>query len=68
MFLFFINFNYVSIFSVAPMTPDPDNITIIRTARDIYLKFNKSLEALRCAMDLNDLDSIRSIFLGCDDL
>lgn len=49
------------------MTPDPDNILLIRTAKDIYLKFGKDLEALRSAMMLNDVDMIRSIFLACKD-
>ncbi|GMT25054.1 hypothetical protein PFISCL1PPCAC_16351, partial [Pristionchus fissidentatus] len=48
--------------SCAPLTPDPDNIILIRTAKDLHLKFNKYLEAVRCAIMLNDTDEIKRIF------
>ncbi|KAI6233006.1 26S proteasome non-ATPase regulatory subunit 2 [Aphelenchoides fujianensis] len=54
--------------SCAPLTPDPDNQILIRTAKDLYLKFDKQFDALRCAVILNDLDLIRQIFFGCKDL
>lgn len=53
--------------SCVPLTPDPDNQTLIRTGKDIYLKFGKEFEALRCAIMLNDVELIRSVFLGCKD-
>lgn len=31
------------------------------------MKFGKEFEALRCAIMLNDVELIRSIFLGCKD-
>jgi len=54
--------------SCAPLTPDPDNQILIGVARDLYLKFDKPFEALRCAIMLNDLKMIRSIFYECKDL
>lgn len=55
------------LFSCVPLTPDPDNHILMRTAKDLYLKYGKQLEALRCAIMLNDLDVIQEIFLGCSD-
>lgn len=54
--------------SCSPLTPDPDNQILIRTAKDIYLKFSKRFEALRCAVMLNDLGMIRDIFLSTEDV
>ncbi|KAI6202974.1 26S proteasome non-ATPase regulatory subunit 2 [Aphelenchoides besseyi] len=54
--------------SCAPLTPDPDNQILIRTAKDLYLKFDKQFDALRCAVILNDIDLIRDIFGNCKDL
>uniref|UniRef100_A0A7E4VA39 26S proteasome non-ATPase regulatory subunit 2 n=1 Tax=Panagrellus redivivus TaxID=6233 RepID=A0A7E4VA39_PANRE len=53
--------------SSAPLTPDPDNMIIIRTAKDIYLKFERRLEAMRCAIMLNSPEVIKSIFSECKD-
>uniref|UniRef100_A0A914X4C9 26S proteasome non-ATPase regulatory subunit 2 n=1 Tax=Plectus sambesii TaxID=2011161 RepID=A0A914X4C9_9BILA len=53
--------------SCVPLTPDPENQTLMRTAKDLYMKYGKQLEALRCAIMLNDLDIIQEIFLGCPD-
>ncbi|VDN57153.1 unnamed protein product [Dracunculus medinensis] len=53
--------------SCSPLTPDPDNHCLIRTALDIYSKFNKHFEALRCAIMLNDVDAMRSVFLATKD-
>ncbi|VDK53947.1 unnamed protein product [Anisakis simplex] len=36
--------------SCSPLSPDPDNRTLIKTALDIYMKFGKNLEALRCGI------------------
>ncbi|KAI6207633.1 RPN1-RPN2-N domain-containing protein [Aphelenchoides besseyi] len=52
----------------APLTPDPDNQILIRTAKDLYLKFDKQFDALRCAVILNDVNLIREIFGNCKDL
>uniref|UniRef100_A0A0N5A938 26S proteasome non-ATPase regulatory subunit 2 n=1 Tax=Syphacia muris TaxID=451379 RepID=A0A0N5A938_9BILA len=54
--------------SCSPLTPDPDNQILITTAKDIYLKFNRRFEALRCAVMLNDVAMIREIFISTKDL
>ncbi|ETN78502.1 Proteasome/cyclosome repeat protein [Necator americanus] len=54
--------------SCAPLTPDPDNIILIRTAKDIYLKYKRYLEAVRCAIMLNDPAEIKNIFSKTNDL
>lgn len=59
--------NSKKICSCAPLTPNPDNHTLIRCAKDLYLKFGKGFEALRCAIMLNDIELIRSIMLNCKD-
>ncbi|VDM54686.1 unnamed protein product [Angiostrongylus costaricensis] len=48
--------------SCAPLTPDPDNIILIRTAKDIYLKYQRYLEAVRCTIMLNEPSEIKKIF------
>ena len=53
--------------SCAPLTPDPDNIILIRTAKDLHLKFGKHLEAVRCAIMLNDPAEIKRIVKSSND-
>uniref|UniRef100_A0AC34GUR2 26S proteasome non-ATPase regulatory subunit 2 n=1 Tax=Panagrolaimus sp. ES5 TaxID=591445 RepID=A0AC34GUR2_9BILA len=54
--------------SSAPLSPDPDNTNMIKTAMQIYSKFGKELEALRCAVMLNDPALINKLFNSKDDL
>uniref|UniRef100_A0A0M3HQ45 26S proteasome non-ATPase regulatory subunit 2 n=1 Tax=Ascaris lumbricoides TaxID=6252 RepID=A0A0M3HQ45_ASCLU len=54
--------------SCSPLTPDPDNQILIKTAKDIYVKFSKQFEALRCAIMLNDVSMIRDIFVATEDM
>ncbi|TKR81649.1 hypothetical protein L596_015488 [Steinernema carpocapsae] len=54
--------------SCAPLTPEPDNQVLMRTAKELYLKFGKTFEALRCATMLNDVSLCKEIFLGCNDV
>ncbi|VDM46040.1 unnamed protein product [Toxocara canis] len=54
--------------SCSPLTPDPDNRVLIKTAKDIYLKFARRFEALRCAVMLNDVAMIREIFTATEDV
>lgn len=63
---FYFNEN-IKFFSCVPLTATPENSTLITTAKDIYLKFDKSFDALRCAIMLNSMDLIRRIFLDCSD-
>lgn len=53
--------------SCAPLTPDPDNIILIRTALQLYLKFNRYLEAVRCAIMVNDIPQVHQIFAKASD-
>ncbi|CAI2352032.1 unnamed protein product [Caenorhabditis sp. 36 PRJEB53466] len=53
--------------SCAPLTPDPDNIILIKTALQLYLKFNRYLEAARCAIMVNDVPQVRQIFAKTTD-
>lgn len=46
--------------------PEPDDVTALRVALDIYRKMNKPAESLRVAMKLRDMDVIRDIFDSCD--
>ncbi|VDM95777.1 unnamed protein product [Thelazia callipaeda] len=39
--------------SCSPLMPDPDNEILIKTALNIYRKFGKNFDALRCAIMLN---------------
>uniref|UniRef100_A0AC35GNR0 RPN1 N-terminal domain-containing protein n=1 Tax=Panagrolaimus sp. PS1159 TaxID=55785 RepID=A0AC35GNR0_9BILA len=54
--------------SSAPLSPDPDNTNMIKTAMQIYAKFGKELEALRCAIMLNDPALINKLFNSNDNL
>ncbi|KJH47377.1 Proteasome/cyclosome repeat protein [Dictyocaulus viviparus] len=54
--------------SCAPLTPDPDNVILIRTAKNIYLKYKRYLEAVRCAIMLNEPNEIKEIFTMTNDL
>ncbi|CAJ0574536.1 unnamed protein product, partial [Mesorhabditis spiculigera] len=48
--------------SCSPLTPDPENATLIETAKALYLKYKKFLEAMRCAVMLNQVEEIKRIF------
>uniref|UniRef100_A0A914ZZC1 RPN1 N-terminal domain-containing protein n=2 Tax=Parascaris univalens TaxID=6257 RepID=A0A914ZZC1_PARUN len=54
--------------SCSPFTPDPDNRVLIKTSKDIFLKFSRKFEALRCAIMLNDVAVIREIFISTEDM
>lgn len=48
--------------------PDPDNEILIKTAMDIYRKFGKNFDALRCAIMLNTVPTMREIVLSTKDM
>ncbi|XP_069134068.1 26S proteasome non-ATPase regulatory subunit 2-like [Argopecten irradians] len=54
--------------SCVPYVPDPENLTLLKTAVDLYRKFKQFPQALRCAMQLNDMKLIEEIFLSCRDM
>ena len=53
--------------SCVPYVPDPENTHILQTALKIFLRFRKLPEALRLALQLNDLEQIQSILNNCED-
>lgn len=55
-------------FSCVPFVPDEENAKLLETAMEIYKKFDKQIEMLRCAIMLNDMESVETIFVDCKDL
>ena len=53
--------------SCVPYVPDPENTNLLKTSMNIFLKFNKYPDALRLAMQLGDIEQIKSIINGCED-
>lgn len=60
--------NLKLVFSCVPYTAEPENTTLLQTAVQIFRKFDRLPEALRLAMQLNDVELIEDIFLSCKDL
>ncbi|CAG0919368.1 unnamed protein product [Notodromas monacha] len=54
--------------SCVPYVPDPENVQLLRTALRVFGKFQQYPQALRVAMQLNDMDEIKRIFEGCKDV
>ena len=52
--------------SCVPYVPDPENTNLIKTCLKIFLKFQKYPDALRLAMQLGDIEQIKSIMHGCE--
>ena len=50
-----------------PFVPDPENTMLLRAALTIFRKFDEYPQALRLAIQLNDMDLIKEIFLSCND-
>ncbi|KAH9497340.1 26S proteasome non-ATPase regulatory subunit 2 [Dermatophagoides farinae] len=48
--------------SVVPFVPDPDNTNLLKTIMSIFLKYDKLTEAIRVAMQLQDIEAIQEIF------
>lgn len=46
---------------------EPENTNLLKCALQLFRKFNRYPEALRVAMQLNDIDLIKEIFLSCPD-
>ncbi|OQR71238.1 26S proteasome non-ATPase regulatory subunit 2-like [Tropilaelaps mercedesae] len=53
--------------SCVPYVPDPDNLALMRTSLSIFMKFTNYPDALRLAMQLNDIDRVTEIFMKCED-
>ena len=57
----------IDIFSCVPYVAEPENTNLLKTSMLIYRKFYKFPEALLCAIQLNDMDLVKEIFLACKD-
>eukprot|EP00124_Ichthyophonus_hoferi_P001063 Ihof_evm3s49 gene=Ihof_evmTU3s49 len=47
--------------------PEPEDTQLLRTALNLFLKFDQKVEAMRLASRLNDMDLVKEIFMSCDD-
>ncbi|XP_051174132.1 26S proteasome non-ATPase regulatory subunit 2 [Leptopilina boulardi] len=54
--------------SCVPYVADPENSTLLHAAAKLYRKFGQYPQAVRLAMQLNDLPLIEEIFTTCEDL
>ena len=55
-------------FSCVPYVPDPENTTLLKASLNLFKRFNQYPQALRIAMQLNDMHLIEEIFTSCNDL
>lgn len=46
---------------------EPENTNLLKCALQLFRKFNRYPEALKIAMQLNDITLIEEIFLACPD-
>nr|XP_018667278.1 26S proteasome non-ATPase regulatory subunit 2-like isoform X2 [Ciona intestinalis] len=53
--------------SCVPYAAEPENTNLLQTAVQVFRKFDCLPEALRLAMQLNDMELIVEIFLSCKD-
>jgi 26S proteasome regulatory subunit N1 len=49
--------------SCVPYVPDPENVMLIHTAYDICIKHDARIDALRCAIMLNNVPLMKEIVL-----
>ncbi len=47
--------------------PEPEDSILLKTAYKLYRKFDQEPLALRCAIQLNDMDLIQEVFYECKD-
>lgn len=45
--------------------PEPEDSTLLKTALNIFRKFDHQPEAMKLAIQLNDIDLIKDIFISC---
>lgn len=53
--------------SCVPYVPEPEDTILLKTSYKLYLKFQQDQLALRCAIQLNDMDLIQEVFYNCKD-
>lgn len=60
-FFFFFSFSC----SCVSYVPEPEDSTLLKTALKIFREFDRQPEAMKLAIQLNDVDLIKDIFLSC---
>ena len=55
------------VFSCVAYVPEPENITLLKTALSLYRKFEQYADAVLIAMQLCDMDIVQEIFTTCPD-
>lgn len=44
-----------------PYVPEPEDTVLLKTVFDLYIKFNQDVLAMRCAIQLNDMDLVQKV-------
>jgi len=62
-------FNRVCLYLVScvPFVPDPENTNLLKTAFQIFRKFEQFPQAMRLALQLNDKKLVEELFNSCSD-
>lgn len=50
-----------------PYVPEPEDTVLLKTVFELYLKFNQDVLAMRCAVQLNDMDLVQQVMRECKD-
>lgn len=53
--------------SCVPYVPDPENVNLLRCALNLFKKFNQYTQAMRLALQLNETETIKEVFINCPD-
>ncbi len=65
------NVGYIDIlvsFSCVPYVPEPEDSNLLKTALNLYRKFKQYPDAMQCAIQLNDMELVKEIFMSCKDM
>jgi hypothetical protein len=54
--------------SCVPYVPDPENTTLLQASLRLFKRFDQFPQAMRVAMQLNDMHLMEEIFTSCSDL
>ena len=62
-------FNRVCLYltSCVPYVPEPENTNLLNTSLKLFWKFDQFPHALRIALQMNDPEKVKEIFLSCQD-
>ena len=55
------------VFSCVAYVPEPENMTLLKTALSLYRKFDQYADAVLIAMQLGDMNIVQQIFTTCPD-